>query len=163
MKITKYSWNTVHHISCTRRHQVKAEDICTYCLWTHIVHTSERHGENGKSTVRMDRWEMDGKGKVRWTFDGYLQTENMEEKPRMLASWRPSWKEGGIGGKNRKMTVNDWMRGRGREEISERKEDAQSTEDDCAEERRDFCSSQSPFKPHQKTQALSTSFFVYFK
>lgn len=30
---------------------------------------------------------------VRWRLDGYLQTENMEEKPRVLASWRPPWKK----------------------------------------------------------------------
>lgn len=34
---------------------------------------------------RMDKI-MDGKSNVRWRLDGYLQTENMEEKPRVLAS-----------------------------------------------------------------------------
>lgn len=32
------------------RHQVKAEDICTYFLCTDIVYISEPHKENGRST-----------------------------------------------------------------------------------------------------------------
>lgn len=50
---------------------------------------------------RMDR-TMDEKRKVRWRLDGYLQTENMEEKPRVLASWRPPWKTEGWGEKKQK-------------------------------------------------------------
>lgn len=39
-----------------------------------------------KRSQRMYRTMDEKKRKVRWRLDGYLQTENMEEKPRVLAS-----------------------------------------------------------------------------
>ncbi len=83
-----------------------------YCTY---IGTSSGKGRSAGTKGWAEQWME--KRKVRWRLDGYLQTENMEEKPRVLASWRPPWKNGGMG-TNRKTTVNDWKRGRGREEIS---------------------------------------------
>lgn len=95
----------------------KAEDICTYLYYRYIVHISEpRQEKEGQRDQRMDG-TMDGKRKVRWRLHGYLQTENMEEKPRVLASWRPPWKKTKGMGKNRKTIVNDRERGRDRRNI----------------------------------------------
>lgn len=52
-------------------------------LRTDFVHILEPHQE--QEGQRVDE-TMDEKKKVRWRLDGYLQTENMEEKPRVLAS-----------------------------------------------------------------------------
>lgn len=50
-----------------------------YIYWN-LVRNRKVNGDQ-----RMDE-TMDEKKKVRWRLDGYLQTENMEEKPRVLAS-----------------------------------------------------------------------------
>ena len=92
-----YSFNILYHrhnkIFCTPllesgcREQVKAEDICTYFLCTDIVHISVPRQENARAIGTKgwtEKWME--KRRVRWRLDGYLQTENMEEKPRVLAS-----------------------------------------------------------------------------
>lgn len=119
-------------LSC-RRH-VKAEDICTDFLCTHIAHISELQWGKRKVTrkkKKMDR-RMDGIGKVRWRLDGYLQTENMEEKPRVLASWRPPWKKRRDGEKKTERRL--LMIERDREEILRllwQKKSAVSRKADC--------------------------------
>lgn len=49
-----------------------------YCTY---IRTSS--GKGRAENVQNNGWK---KRKVRWRLDGYLQTENMEEKPRVLAS-----------------------------------------------------------------------------
>lgn len=49
-----------------------------YCTY---IRTSS--GKGRAEDVQNNGWK---KRKVRWRLDGYLQTENMEEKPRVLAS-----------------------------------------------------------------------------
>lgn len=56
--------------------------MCIFPLYIYQNPTREGRVNRGQRMYRT----MDEKRKVRWRSDGYLQTENMEEKPRVLAS-----------------------------------------------------------------------------